>query len=180
MKKIIAFGASTSRNSINKVFASFAAGQFDNCLSEILDLNEFPAPVFSVDVEKEKGIPENARGLCDKLTEADLIIISLAEHNGSYTAAFKNIFDWMSRYKSRLFEGKNLFLLSTSPGPRAGLNVMEAALKRFPRHGAIIIGHFSLPEFEKNFNTASGITDSQLRSDFEQTLRQVKESLGLI
>lgn len=179
MKKIVAFGASTSRNSINRDFARFAALSFSNCEAEIIDLNDFPVPLFSVDLERETGIPEKAKEFCHKLREADLVIISLAEHNGSYTAAFKNLFDWMSRYRSNFFEAKNIFLLSTSPGSRAGLNVMEAALKRFPRHGAVIAGHFSLPEFSRNFRNGAGITDSMLSSDFEKVLMQVKTDLDL-
>jgi NAD(P)H-dependent FMN reductase len=36
MKKIIAFGASYSKNSINKQFAHYAAQQFDNTIIELL------------------------------------------------------------------------------------------------------------------------------------------------
>ena len=54
-KKIIAFGASSSRNSINKQLATFAANQFKNTEVEILDLNDYEMPLFSVDKEKENG-----------------------------------------------------------------------------------------------------------------------------
>ena len=54
-------------------------------------------PIYSIDRERESGIPQEALDFKNKINEADAIIISFAEHNGSYTAAFKNINDWVSR-----------------------------------------------------------------------------------
>ena len=51
MKKIIAFGASSSKTSINKEFATYVAYQFQNASIEILDLNDYEMPIFSVDKE---------------------------------------------------------------------------------------------------------------------------------
>ena len=58
--KIIAFAGSNSKNSINKKLVSFAAKQFKNAEVEILDLNDFELPLFSVDREKEMGRPQLA------------------------------------------------------------------------------------------------------------------------
>ncbi|WP_310555385.1 NAD(P)H-dependent oxidoreductase, partial [Flavobacterium sp.] len=96
-KKIIAFGASSSKTSINKQLATYAASLFENSSVEILDLNDYELPLFSVDKEKENGIPQQAHDFYTKLGTADLIVISFAEHNGAYSTAFKNIFDWISR-----------------------------------------------------------------------------------
>jgi NAD(P)H-dependent FMN reductase len=175
--KIVAFGASTSKNSINKSFATYVASLFDRQEIEILDLNDFPLPLFNVDIEAESGIPDIAKQFNAKLRSADLIIISLAEHNGSYTSAFKNLFDWASRHESKMFAGKKMILLSTSPGARGGLGVMGAALVRFPIHGAEIVGHFSLPKFYENFEPQSGITNSDLKNSFDNIIQEVKSIL---
>ena len=90
-KKIIAFGASSSSTSINKKLATYAASLFENCLVEILDLNDYELPIYSTDKEQKDGIPQLAHDFYNKLGTADLIIISFAEHNGAYSAAFKNI-----------------------------------------------------------------------------------------
>lgn len=171
--KIVAFGASSSKHSINKQFAIFTANQFDNADIEVLDLNDFPLPLFSVDLESEKGVPENAKQFYFKLQTADLIIISLSEHNGTYTAIFKNLFDWVSRYKVNMFTGKKMFLLSTSIGIRGGLGTMEAALSRFPRHGAEILAHFSLPKFHEYFDSINGITNEESKGSFNKNLNLV-------
>lgn len=49
MKKIIAFGASSSKTSINKELATYAAHQFQNASVEVLDLNDYEMPIFSTD-----------------------------------------------------------------------------------------------------------------------------------
>lgn len=174
---IVAFGASSSKASINKKFAAYAASRFENASVEVLDFNDFIAPLFSVDEEKEKGIPQMVHRFFAKLQPADLIIISLAEHNGSYTAAFKNTFDWASRLKVKLFEGKKLLLLSTSTGQGGGKLVLESAVRRFPKHGAEIAGQFSLPVFVENFSEERGILDARLQRDFENILENVKKLL---
>lgn len=172
--KILAFGASYSKNSINKQFAAHVAHLFEDQKIEILDLNEFDLPLFTVDVETEIGHPEPAKRFVQKLSEADFIIISLSEHNGSYAAAFKNLFDWASRVKMKMFENKKLLLLSTSTGGLGGASVLASAAKRFPRHGAEIIDSFSLPDFFQNFDTKKGIIDEALHDKMKDLIEKAK------
>ena len=73
--------------------------------------------VISEDREAELGKPELAQQFFDKLGRGDAIMISFAEHNGSYTAAYKNLFDWTSRIDQKVFQNKPMILLATSPGP---------------------------------------------------------------
>jgi NAD(P)H-dependent FMN reductase len=174
---ILAFGASTSRTSINQRFAHFAAHQFDGTVN-LIDLNDFQMPLFSVDIEEEFGIPDEAIELLEIIGDADFLVISMAEHNGNYTAAFKNTLDWMSRAKASVFQDKPLLLLSTSPGGLGAKFSLEAALSRFPRHAANIIGHFSLPSFNDNFDTE--ITNNELAKEFQAIIAHTKETLAQI
>ena len=174
-KKIIAFGASSSKNSINKQLATYAANQFQNVSIEILDLNDYEMPIFSVDKEKENGIHPLAQEFYEKLGTADLIIISFAEHNGNYSAAFKNILDWSSRINSKTFQEKPMLLLATSPGARGGSSVLEIATKRFPFQGGNIKGSFSLPSFFENFDVVNGI----IHPDYKNQLLNIIKSIEL-
>lgn len=176
--KIIAFGASTSRASINKTFAAYVASQFSKSEIEVLDLNDYPLPLFSIDLEKEVGVPENAKLFYDKLHGSDLIVISIAEHNGSYTAAFKNLFDWVSRHELKMFADKKLILVSTAPGARGGIAALEAAKDRFPRHGGEIVMSFSLPNFGQNFSPENGIFNESLFDDFNDAIEKAKEAIS--
>ncbi len=176
MAKILAFGASTSSTSINKKFAKHVAGLVSNDFN-LIDLNDFTTPIYSSDLEKNQGIPEAAKRFNALIRESSGLIISLAEHNGSYTAAFKNLFDWSSRENSKVFEGKKLFLLATSPGPRGGLTVLEAAATRFPFHGAMILAKFSLPSFGQNFSDGSGVVNPELQESLMTQVTKFKSGL---
>lgn len=175
--KLLAFAASSSKQSINKQFAEFAISNLNDFNTELMDLNDFELPLYSIDREKDHGIPELVGQFAEKLDQADIILIALSEHNGTYTAVFKNLFDWLSRYKLKMFENKKLVLLSTAPGPRGGRGVMDAALLRFPIHGAEILGHFCLPKFQENFEPSRGIIQEQLRLEFDALLDKVKSQL---
>lgn len=173
-KKIIAFGASSSRNSINKQLATFAANQFKNAEVEILDLNDYEMPLFSVDKEKENGIHNLAQQFYDKIGSADFIIISFAEHNGAYSSAFKNLLDWTSRINAKTFQEKPMLLMATSPGARGGSSVLDIATKRFPFQGGIVKGTFSLPTFYENFDAVHGIINSEFKNQLEEIINSIE------
>ena len=98
MKKIIAIGGSNSINSINKTLAVYTAKLSKNTVVKELDLNDYKLPLYGIDLENENGIPQDAHNLLNEIKEADGIVLSLAEHNGAYSTAFKNAFDWRKCY----------------------------------------------------------------------------------
>ena len=167
-------GGSTRKNSINKIWASYVAGLFEGGQVEVLDLNDYKMPIYDEDYEQEHGVPAAAVNLLEKLQEGELLVISLSEHNGSYTAAFKNTVDWLSRVESQFFNGIRVFLMATSPGSRGGIGVLEAARSRFPIHGADIVGHFSLPFFNDNFELEKGLIDKQLKDKLLKEIDSIK------
>jgi NAD(P)H-dependent FMN reductase len=170
--KIIAFGASSSKKSINKNLATYAAQLFENAELEVLDLNDFQMPLFSVDVEEEIGRHAVAQQFLDKIGEADILVVSMAEHNGNYSAAFKNIFDWCTRISAKVFQEKPMLLMATSPGARGGSNVLEIAKKAFPFYGGNIKATFSLPSFNDNFDIDKGaISNLKLDNQLKLTVR---------
>ncbi len=110
MKKIVALGGSNSKKSINKELAQYTANQIANSETVVADLNKFELPLYGIDLENEKGIPDNAVKLNALIEDADGIVISMAEHNGSYTAAFKNVIDWLYPDKSKSLERQTYVL----------------------------------------------------------------------
>jgi NAD(P)H-dependent FMN reductase len=155
-KKIIAFAASSSSRSINRQLVSYATGLLADAEVEILDLNDFELPLFSVDREDQLGQPDLAHSFVKKIENCDGIIISFAEHNGCYSAAYKNIFDWASRIKPKVYQDKPMVLLATSPGGRGGKSVLELALSQIPRFGGQVKASLSVPMFAENFDSDSG------------------------
>ena len=159
MKKVIAFAGSNSVNSINKQLAVYASSIINGAEVVILDLNDFELPLFGVDLETKIGKPENALKFLEEIKSSNGIIISLAEHNGSYSVAFKNLLDWMSRIDGKLWNNKPMLLMATSPGARGGASVLDAAIKRFPYMGGNIVSTFSLPSFNENLKNGKLVND---------------------
>lgn len=169
--KIIAFGASPSKNSINKKLATYAATLFENAEVEVLDLNDFQMPIFTVDIEPAIGQHELAKAFLAKIATADILVVSMAENNGNYSAAFKNIFDWCSRITGKVFQEKPMLLMATSPGARGGASVLEIAKKAFPFYGGNVKATFSLPSFDANFDVEKGeISSVELRKELQKLI----------
>ncbi len=154
--KIIALGATSSRNSINQKLASYAASLVEEAQVEVLDINDYEMPLFSEDREKEIGQPEEAKNFLRKIEAADGIVISFAEHNGSYTAAYKNLFDWASRIEQKVYQNKPALFLSTSPGAGGASSVLKSAEASAQFWGADLKGVFSVPSFYDNFDLEQG------------------------
>ena len=155
--KVTCFAASSSRNSINKQLVTYGAGLVEDAEVEVLDLNDFELPLFSVDREAELGQPQLAQDFLDKIQNSDGLIIAFAEHNGCYSAAYKNLYDWASRIEAKVYKDKRIVLLATSPGGRGGQSVLDLALAQIPRFGGEIRGCVSMPMFYENFDSDLGI-----------------------
>ena len=151
MKTIITLAGSTSKASINKQLAEFVGSSIQGVEVINVDLNDYDLPLYSIDIENEKGFPDDLHLLDQLISSTDGIVLSLAEHNGAYSAAFKNAFDWLSRIEGKVWRNKPMLLLSTSPGPRGGQSVLDIALNRFPYNGGLIVGSMSFPSFGQNF-----------------------------
>ena len=170
--KIIACAGSNSQNSINKKLAIYAANLFDNADVEVLDLNDFEMPLYSVDIEVEIGQHPLAKAFLAKISSADILVVSLAENNGNYSVAFKNIFDWCSRIGAKVFQEKPMLLMATSPGARGGATVLEIAKNALPRYGADVKATFSLPSFNDNFDVIKGrISNEELDKHLKEIIK---------
>lgn len=172
MNQVLVFAGSNSNKSINKKLAIYASTFIKNLKIKILDLNDFELPIYSEQHQTDFGIPENAIEFLSNIKASEGIILSLAEHNGAYTAAFKNLFDWMSVKDGKLWSDIPMLLLATSPGTRGGKSVLEIAKSRFPYMGGNIIDTFSLPLFSDNFKE-----NKIINSDLNEVLKLKVKSL---
>ena len=178
MNKIIAFGASSSKNSINKKLASFVANKISHQEAVTLDLNDFEMPIYSEDRHIEDGVPKKALEFKNIINESKGLVISLAEHNGSYTSAFKNIYDWISVIEKTVWSNKPILLMSTSDGARGGKSVLETALPRFSRQSNFEIPHFILPSFYENFSEELGIVNQKLNTELDKKISEFKKQVN--
>jgi len=131
--KVLAFAGSLRVGSFNKKLVKVAAEGARKAGAQvtILDLRDYPLPVFDEDLEREQGLPSNARRLKDIFLTHQAFLISAPEYNSSITAALKNAIDWISRpvpgeSPLNCFDGKVAALLSASPGALGGLRGLVA------------------------------------------------------
>ena len=178
MKRIVALAGSNSKESINKKLVHYTSKIISDVDVVHIDLNDIELPIYGVDYESEHGIPSLVYEISEIFEEADGFVISLAEHNGSYTAVFKNIMDWLSRVKMEFWNKKPMFLMATSPGGRGGATVLQTAQSSFPFMGAVIVESFTLPSFYQNFKDGN-ITDQALRAEHRSKAATFSQAIQL-
>lgn len=171
---ILAFAATNHKKSMNAQLVHSALGLLEKSHEvTVIDLNDYEMPLYAPHRETENGIPEKAQTFAQQIEAADLIIISFAEYNGSYTPVFKNLLDWASMTKELLWENKKLCLLATSPGRRGAKTVLQQATHYFPFMGANVVGSFSLPSFPKNFKDGA-ITEPALQAQLGKIMHRLE------
>lgn len=173
MKKILVFAGSNSENSINQKLAVYSSSFLKNVELNIIELKDFCAPLFSVDLEKKEGFPESMIALNNLIKSCDGMIISLPEYNSSMTPVFKNTVDWISRIERPTFKDKPLLLLSTSAGKRGGQTNLNHVVSLMPFWGGKVIESYSLPNFNEHFDLNSlNITNIEEK---EKLMRAINE-----
>ncbi len=127
--RILAFAGSTRRASFNKQLVRIAASgaRRAGARVEVIDLSDYPLPLFDQDLEAERGLPDEARELKRLLAANDGRLIASPEYNSSVSGVLKNAIDWASRSADpkeaplASFAGKTAVLMSASPGQLGGL-----------------------------------------------------------
>ncbi|NHN36181.1 NAD(P)H-dependent oxidoreductase [Pseudomaricurvus alcaniphilus] len=174
--KILAFAASNSRKSINKDLIRYASTLLPDSDVDIIDINDYEMPIYNADLEEAHGIPESASRFLDKIAAVDALLISYAEHNGNYTVAYKNLFDWASRKNREVYQGKPIVMLSTSPGAGGARSVLSLAVESAHFFAGKVMASLSVPEFFKNFDQDKGVlTNQDMVRELEETLSTLQE-----
>lgn len=178
MNKILALAGSNSSNSINKKFLDFAVSQIPDVEIDTLDLSEYVLPIYSMDIEKDSGIPAQVVEIFEIFKAYDNLIIAVNEHNWSLSTFFKNVLDWLSRHNSKFLNDKRLFIISTSPGRGGASYANDYAVKMLPKFGAQVTSHFSLASFNHSFSVEKGIYDQEQSIKFDKALSTFLDSIS--
>lgn len=125
---ILAFAGSARRDSFNKKVIRIAVRGAEGAGAKVtlVDLADFPMPLYDQDTETATGMPANGRKLLELFKAHDGLMISAPEYNSSITPLLKNTIDWVSRKNGAdpaltAFQGKTAILMSASPGALGGL-----------------------------------------------------------
>ena len=133
--KILVFAGSAREASLNKKLARVAAKAINENGGEatLIDLRDFPMPIYEGDLETREGMPAEARRLRELFVSHPAFLIVSPENNGTVPSLLKNAIDWLSRDvdgRSGLepYRGKVVALMAASPGAFGGVCAMPEAL----------------------------------------------------
>jgi chromate reductase, NAD(P)H dehydrogenase (quinone) len=178
------FAGSTRQASFNRRLARAAAGlaRDRGYSADLIELADYPMPLYNGDLEVLEGPPENARKLRSVLRAHHGIFIASPEYNASLTPLLKNTLDWMSRVRDdeepglALFRNR-VFAISGASAGRFGAMRSLLALRQVLEVG---IGALVLPDqialsgADKAFDDAGGLLDATAR----ELLAGVVDKLG--
>jgi len=87
MPKILAFAGSARQDSLNKKLIRAAVSSIEKQGREatLLDLRDYPMPLYDGDLEENEGIPQAAADLYDIVKSYQVLVIACPEYNSSQT-----------------------------------------------------------------------------------------------
>jgi chromate reductase, NAD(P)H dehydrogenase (quinone) len=167
--RILAFAGSTRRESFNKKLVSIAVKGARDAGAEVtlIDLKDFPLPLFDQDLEAEQGMPESGKKLKKLFIDHDGLLISSPEYNSSITAVLKNAIDWVSRPAPGepslvAFRSKVATLMSASPGALGGLRALVHVRSILGNIGVVVLPEqIAVPKAHEAFNPDGSLKDAQ-------------------
>ena len=171
--KVLVFGASLRRRSLNATLAELAARAAGEAgaIVDRASLLDFDAPSYDGDDEEKGQIPDGIHEFRRRIEANDAFIIASPEYNGSMCGALKNVVDWTSRFRPQPFDGRHGLLLSASPSMAGGNRGLWALRVPFEHLGARIFPDmFSLAAAHRGLVDGQ-IADEALRARFDKTVR---------
>ena len=186
MPRILAFASSTRRESFNKKLVAIAAQGAREAGAEVtlIDLKDFPLPLFDQDLEAEQGMPENGKKLKKLFIDHDGLLIASPEYNSSFPAVLKNAIDWVSRPAPGepslvAFRGKVATLMSASPGALGGLRGLVHVRSILGNIGVIVLpDQIAVGQAHEAFNPDGTLKDPKRQAGIEGLGRTLAEFLA--
>ncbi len=144
--KILAFAGSTREASFNKKLVRVAADGARDAGAEVtlIDLRDFPMPLYDGDLEANEGLPEPVQRLKALFLEHQGLLIASPEYNGGMSAVLKNTIDWVSRAAEgegglAAYKDKVAGLMSASPGGLGGLRGLTHVRQILGNIGVLVL-----------------------------------------
>jgi len=181
MAKILAFAGSTRRDSFNRKLIAFAVEKTRELGADVtlIELRDFPMPLYDGDLEQEKGPPEAATRLFGIMKEHDGLLLSCPEYNSSIPPLLKNIIDWVSRPREGeqslvAFTGKIAGLLSASPGNLGGMRGLVDVRSILSNIGVLVVpNQVSVSSAHEAFDDDGAIRDERMAKRIEGVVSQL-------
>ena len=188
MARILVFAGSARRDSLNKKLARVAADAARAAGAEVtlIDLDEYPIPIYHGDLEAAEGMPENARRLREIFMAHDALLIASPENNSSVSSLLKNVIDWLSRdigdgkgpnsgmAPSR---GKVAGIMTATPGPYGGVRGLPHLRQILSVLGMIVLpSQVQLARADEAFDEAGRLKDPRMVRAVEALAKAVADT----
>src|SRR5437870_4161763 len=170
--RILAFAGSLRTESFNKKLVRVAADAVRSAGGEVtlIDLRDYPLPIYDGDLEAASGIPENGKKLKQMFIQTHGFLISSPEYNSSITGVLKNTIDWVSRPAPGEpslvgFTGKTASLVSASPGALGGLRGLVHLRSILGNIGVIVLPEqLAVSKANDAFNPDGSLKDDKQKA----------------
>lgn len=160
--KILCFAGSLRKESFNKKYVGVAATilkQMKDLEVKVVHIAQYNLPVFNQDIQDE-GFPKGVLELANEIKQADAIVISSPEYNGSISSPLKNVIDWCSRDPINAWPGKHICLLAASPGALGGVRALWHGRQPFEVLGCHVFPDMlGLPKAHEAFDESGSLKD---------------------
>lgn len=160
--RILAFSGSARRDSLNRKLLAAVVETIHAVGGNVtvLDLNEYPLPLYHGDLEDKEGLPANAKKLIELIAGHDALLIASPEYNSQMTPLLKNTIDWCTRGDDNPLTGKVAAVVSASPGMFGGIRSMTLARQLLTHLGCYVVpAQCVLPHADKAFDANGRLTD---------------------
>jgi chromate reductase, NAD(P)H dehydrogenase (quinone) len=171
--RLLFFAGSARTGSLNRKLAAYAHSLAiqNGHSADLIELGDYPLPVYNADLQNAEGIPENARKLKALIGGYQGVFIASPEYNASVPAMLKNTLDWLSRIKDegeqplQLFKTRVWAISSASPSLHGGARGL-IALRQVLAIGltALVLGdQFAVSKANEAFDDAGNAKDELVR-----------------
>ena len=179
MIRILAFAGSTRHDSLNRRLIDVAASIAREAGADVtlLDLNDYPLPLYNGDLEAKEGLPDAALRLKAVFKSHDALLIASPEYNSSVPPLLKNTLDWISREwqgESGLlpYQNKLAAIIAASPGALGGIRMLPHLRQILNTLGVMVLpGQFSLAHADQAFDQSGLKSPQRLESLIQELVR---------
>lgn len=183
--RIVAFAGSTREGSFNKKLVRLAADAARGAGADVtlIDLREYPLPLFDEDLERRDGLPDNGRKLKELLRANHGLLISTAEYNSSLPAVLKNTIDWLSRPEPNqpplsCFTDKLAAIMAASPGALGGLRCLYHLRAILQNINVTVLPEMrAVSKAHEAFNADGTLRDADTQAAIERIATRLVETL---
>lgn len=172
--RVLAFAGSARRDSLNRKLLAIAVERTRAAGAEVtlLDLNDFPLPLYHGDLEDEQGLPAPAKKLVELINSHPALLIASPEYNSFFTPLLKNTIDWCTRAEENPFIGRVVSVISASPGVYGGIRSAQHLRHLLLHLGCLVVPtQCSIPHADAAFDEQGRLTDARATKSLERAVR---------